>query len=262
MAYRIRARDNSWTLRKETIRRYVPGVLEYPVKRSRQFGLQPWATIDIGGVITGNIFVINGIIPPEQYKQCLKELMDNIEETDTDRFSSQSPLLTVLENAWERHRGDVFRILPYFFCLANLIQGQSLRGSPALQAELSDFFLKHAGTICRSSPLKYSLQFVDMCPDSTFQDCMERLIVKLPPEQRHELEERRGKVRLFLDGEPSEKIKRYMRRRISRRTPAHPMMAPHHHPRNGHPFNQRGRRRVFDRETQWVPWNGPFLRRD
>lgn len=216
MVYQVRALGKEWVLRKETILRYVPGILKYPVKRNRQLRLSSRATIDIEKVITGNVFVNHDMISPKQYAHCLNELMDSIEETEVNRLKDQTPLLNILNTSWKRRRGNVSAMLYDFFCFADLVQKANLGGSDVLQSDLTTFFINHARPICRSLPLKQSLQIVDMCPDSDFQACMERLLVKLPSEQRHELEERRGKVGLCFKRRPSDKIKRFMRRRGGR----------------------------------------------
>ncbi|KAK2756798.1 hypothetical protein FQN54_005244 [Arachnomyces sp. PD_36] len=224
MTYEVTAGDSVWELRKDTILRYVPGVLDYPVKARRRFEMRPRGTIDISGIVTGNVYVREHVIPAGLYMRCLKELMGSIGEAQAHRTP---PLLAVLENAWARNRVIPTDSLPYLFCFADLVQKRNLNGSPELQADLSTFFIRHAETLC-TLPLRKVLQVVDMCPDPDFPVCMEHLLAKLPSHARHELEERRGRVRLQFTDKSSDKIKSYLQRRGLRRaeTPAHPMMRP------------------------------------
>ena len=249
MIYEIRAHDCSWTLRLETIQRYIPGVLRFPRKRGHHFGFPPQATIGIEGVVKENILVKYARVPAKEYFRCLRGLMDSIEEAENNNtVRDQSPLLRTLEKSWRRHGGDAFRMLVDFVCLANLVHDVNFRGSTALKAELSDFFLNHAGSICPSVPLDLCLQYVDSCPESDFEPCMERLLVKLSPHQRLELEEKCGRVRLYYTQKISKKVMGYMRRRgdSNRTSQPTPMMGPYPHPRNGFAINQRGRRRHPD----------------
>jgi hypothetical protein len=254
MIYEVRACGATWALRKDTILRYVPGVLEYSSKRSR---FSPRIMFDIGGVIDGNAFVGNGDISSEQLAHRLEELMDSIEETEADSQLVQTPLLLVLENSWRRRQRDASRVLVDFVCLADIVSKANLGGSPALKAELSTFFAKHSEHICRSLPLSMSLQFVDMCPSSDFPVSMEHLLANLPSSLRHALEERDGKVPPYFSSKPSDKIKRYIRQRGWGRTaaPGNPMMAPHH--RIARAISPRGRRRLLDFPNNTI---GPVAR--
>lgn len=246
MIYEIKSHSSKWALRRETILQYVPGVLEYPKKRSRHIGFPYQVTFDISGVITGNVFVTHMLISPKRYSDCLKELIDSIEETEDNRQLVQKPLRTVLDNAWERCGRDPSQMLLDFVCFGDLVMQHNLGGSLALQTELTSFFIHNAGPICRSLPLPKSLQFVDMCPAPDLNRAMECLLAKLPTALRHELEVRGGKVRPCFEDGPSDEIKRYMQRRGSSRpaTPVNARMAFHH--RNAHAINQRGRRRLLD----------------
>ena len=225
-------------LGSETVKQYIPGVMKYPVKR-RHFGFAQRFSIDIGEIISDNDFVTREALSFQQYITCLRDLMESLAETEIT--GATSPLLTVLESAWRKHRKNPERMLDDFVCFADLLQPENMGGSSSLRTELYTFFSRNSDAICRKLPLPQSLQYVDMCSSADFPAAMKCLLASLSSNKRRTLEEKCGKIRLFMTDEPSKKVRQYVLSRPSNSGTTARLgnqeMVPFRHHNHRHPGN-------------------------
>ncbi|EAS34431.3 uncharacterized protein CIMG_05455 [Coccidioides immitis RS] len=193
------------------IREYIPGILNYIVQPgSSRRPLQ----IDITSVLARAPLLRLGSIPRSAYKRCLNALLDQLHDL---QFSVRMPriMARLMEDVRRAQRGDWVSLLCTFACYRDLLDRDRLHATQDLCDDLSLYVLQMLHKIAEDADLSISLSFVDLLEKRRFHEGMEILWEALSRSRARwfDLYCSRGEIDLYLSGQPSRRIMKYVRRK-------------------------------------------------
>lgn len=218
-------------LRESIVIEHIRGALQYPeraIHHGRHYNpyinlgvnpRHPTNEIDLTPVVSNCDLYRSQTLSGNVFISCLQYIISILDLAQEQGGSARGKILAGLQTLWNKYPYEWGRILKLYACYSYLLNSSVLHGSENLKCDLGDFVTLNLPRFTRELPLKYCLQFIQLCPESHFHAAMEILLETMDGRGRYELLLRGGRVTLPLIGRPSRRIEGYLHRFLPRRPP-------------------------------------------